>query len=113
LISDIGIFACSAIIICVFIPYMLVQLRNMPRWNRCVPVASIVQGTHAIFVVLLMICWCGCDHSPLFVWWSISHLPCIIEICSSGTHWAKGHSVLSCTSSVSVLMLSSGWNSVI
>lgn len=31
LISDIGIFACSAIIICVFIPYMLVQLRNMPR----------------------------------------------------------------------------------
>ncbi|CAO2201772.1 unnamed protein product [Urochloa humidicola] len=31
LISDIGSFACSVMVICVFIPYMLVQLRNMPR----------------------------------------------------------------------------------
>ncbi|CAL5002153.1 unnamed protein product [Urochloa decumbens] len=31
LISDIGSFACSVMVICVFIPYMLVQLTNMPR----------------------------------------------------------------------------------
>ncbi|CAL5012382.1 unnamed protein product [Urochloa decumbens] len=31
LISDTGSFACSVMVICVFIPYMLVQLTNMPR----------------------------------------------------------------------------------
>ncbi|CAO2175434.1 unnamed protein product [Urochloa humidicola] len=31
LISDIGSFACSVMVICVFIPYMLVQLMKLPR----------------------------------------------------------------------------------